>query len=822
MKKENFNVTGMTCSSCQAHVEKAVGKLDGVTSCNVNLLKNTMQVEYDENKISIEDIETSVSDAGYYASLANKKEEKTIITKKDYSLYKLISSIIILLILMYFSMGNMMWGWPSPKVFDHHENPMGFALIQFLLALPIIFIYRNYFISGFKHLIHRAPNMDTLISLGSLFSILYGIYAMFMISLGYTEYHMYLYFESASMILVFVSIGKYLEGLSKKKTTKAIEGLMDLVPKMVTILKDGKEIVVKEENIKIDDILIIKKGERIAVDGIIIEGSASIDESTITGEAIPVYKKLNDEVISSTIIESGYIKVRAVKVGNDTTIANIIRLVDEASNSKAPISKLADTISGIFVPIILTIALLVFIGNLIYINIVNPSYVNNAFEIALNFSITCIVIACPCALGLATPVAIMVSTGKGATNGLLIKNAEILENTHSIKTIVLDKTGTITEGKPRVVDFISLVDDIDLKGILFCFEAKSEHPLSKAICEYTKGSTIYEIKDYVAIEGKGIEGYIDNDYYQIGNTRLLDSIDNTINNKINELSNEGKTTLIIAKNNSIVGIIGIKDEIKADSKEAISKLRKMNIDVIMLTGDNSLVANKIANELGISKVYSEVYPTDKAKIIEKLKTQGDLVAMVGDGVNDAIALTTADIGIAIGAGSNIALDSADIILARNSLMDVINAIKLSKRTINTIKLGLFWAFFYNLICVVLATGIFYYISNGAFKMEPMYGAIAMSISSVTVVLNALTINLFNINKNKKEKEKNKMNKIIINVEGMMCKHCKAHVEEACMKVLGVVSVEASLESKIATVVCNDEVTRESLVAAITNAGYDAK
>ncbi len=821
MKKENFNVSGMTCSSCQAHVEKAVNKLEGVKLCNVNLLKNTMSVEFDENITSIEEIENSVSDAGYSASLANKKEENKIIVKKDYSLLKLICSIIILLILMYFSMGNMMWGWPSPKIFDHHENPMGFALIQFILVLPIIYIYKNYFISGFKHLINKAPNMDTLISLGSLFSILYGIYAMFMISLGNIEYHMYLYFESAGMILVFVSIGKYLEGLSKKKTTKAIEGLMELVPKNVTILKDGKEIIVKEENIKVDDILIIKKGERIAVDGIIIDGAASIDESTITGEAIPVYKKINDEVISSTIIESGFIKVKALKVGSDTTIANIIRLVDEASNSKAPISKLADKISGIFVPIILAISILVFIGNILYINIANPSYVNNTFEVALNFAITCIVIACPCALGLATPVAIMVSTGKGATNGLLIKNAEILEKTHLINTIVLDKTGTITEGKPKVVDYISLDNNIDLKGILYSFEAKSEHPLSKAICEYTNGSKIYEVNDYKSIEGKGISGYIDNDYYLIGNTRIIDNINKDIIGKIDELSSDGKTTLIVVKNDNVIGIIGIKDEIKKDSKEAISKLRKKNIDVIMLTGDNSLVANKIANELGINKVYSEVYPEDKANIIQSLKKNDNIVAMVGDGVNDAIALTTADIGIAIGAGSNIALDSADIILARNSLLDVINAIKLSKRTINTIKLGLFWAFFYNLVCVLLATGIFYYISNGTFKIEPMYGAIAMSISSVSVVLNALTINLFNFNK-KEKKEKIKMKKIIIDVDGMMCKHCKAHVEEACMKVCGVNEAVASLDAKNVTVSCNDNVTKEALIDAINNAGYSAK
>ena len=826
MKKEKFDVLGMTCASCQAHVDKAVRKLDGISLVNVNLLRNTMDVEYDEKKLDTNDIINAVSIAGYEAkpkdntsNVINKKNEK------DYSLAKLISSIIILLILMYFSMGNMMWGWKAPKVFDHHENPMGFALIQFILVLPILYIYRNYFISGFKNIVHKSLNMDTLITMGTLFSMLYGIYALFMISLGYTEYHMYLYFESAGMIVVFVSIGKYLEGLSKRKTTTSLERLMDLAPKTAVILKDGKEISVNEEDVKIDDILVVKKGDVVAVDGVIIEGSASIDQANITGESMPVFKEVGEEVYSSTTISAGYIKMRATKVGSDTSIEQIIKLVDEASNSKAPISKLADKISGIFVPVILSIALIVFIANIIYISIATPSYVSNTFETALNFAITVIVIACPCALGLATPVAIMVGTGKGAENGLLIKNAEILEKAHSIKTVVLDKTGTITNGKPSVVDFISYDDNIDLKGILYSFENKSEHPLSKAIVEYTKGSKEYEVNSFKSLDGKGIEGYIDNDLYKICNIKLLDNEDSSIREKMDKLAKLGKTPLIVLKNSKLIGLIGIKDEVKPDSKEAIEALKNNGVEVVMLTGDNRLTADTIAKELGINKVYSDVYPEDKANIIEELKTNdGNLVAMVGDGVNDAIALTKADLGIAIGGGSNVALDSADIILVRNSLMDVLNVISLSKRVLNTIKLGLFWAFFYNIICVVLATGIFYYISNGAFKMEPMYGSIAMSISSVSVVLNALTINLFKVKAFNKEikKEEIKMNTITINVDGMMCSHCKKHVEDACNSVSGVVKSDASLENKNVVVSYQGDVSKEALVSAIKASGYEAK
>lgn len=821
--KKKFNVSGMTCASCQSHVEKAVRKLDGVSDVYVNLLQNNMDVTFDEKICSISKIEEAVDKAGYKATLP---EEKVVINKsKDYSLFKLIFCIVDLLVLMYFSMGNMMWGWPSPKVFDMHQNPMGFALVQFILVLPICYIYRNYFISGFKKLFKLSPNMDSLIAVGATFSLAYGIYCLFMISLGHTEYHMYLYFESAGMILVFVSIGKYLEELSKKRTTDSLTKLMDLKPKTAIILDGDNEVLVNANDVKIGDVVVVKKGDLIPVDGKIIKGEASIDEANITGESIPVFKGVGDEVYSSCILTSGYLYVETTKSSEDTTIATIIKLVEEASNSKAPISRLADKVSGVFVPIIFSISLLVFIFNIIYIMIAKPAYVNNAFETALNFAITVIVIACPCALGLATPVAIMVGTGKGAQNGLLIKNAAILEAAHNITTVVLDKTGTITKGHPEVVDFIKY-KDFDMESILYSFEIKSEHPLALAIVEYTKDKKRidYNILNYEAIDGKGLRGIIDNDSYEIGNLKLLPNND-LASDIVNKMSNEGKTTLIVLKNKELYGIVAVKDEIKENSKEAIHLLQNKGIKVVMLTGDNEITANAIAKEVGVNKVIANVMPTDKANVINELKNKNEFVAMVGDGVNDAIALSSANLGIAIGAGSDVAIESADIVLLRNDLLDVLNVISLSKRTINTIKLGLFWAFFYNIICVILATGIFYYTSNGSFKMEPMYGSIAMSISSVSVVLNALTINLFKVKRNKEEiikKEERKMNQLVLNVDGMMCMHCVKHVEDASKKVVGVINAHASLDGKTVTIDYEGNIDKEQIIKNITDAGYSVK
>ncbi len=824
--KLKFNVEGMTCASCQAHVSKAVEQLEGTSKVNVNLLKNTLDVEVDEAKCDASKIEDAVQKAGYKAYIpnANKKTDKLI--EKNHDLAYLIFSLVDLLVIMYFSMGHMMWGWPVPKVFNMHTNPMGFSLVQFILVLPIIFLYRKYFINGFKKLIKLSPNMDTLIAIGATFSIAYGIYCLFMISMGYTEYHMYLYFEAAGMILTLVSLGKYLEKLSKRKTTTAIEKLMDLSPKEAVVLKDNIETKVKIEEVKLGDIVVVKKGDSVPVDGKIIEGNASIDQSNITGESIPVYKTANDDVYSSTIVTAGYIKVKATKVGEDTSIANIIKLVDEASNSKAPISKLADKISGVFVPVILAIALVTFIINLI---------VSKDFQIALNFAITVIVIACPCALGLATPVAIMVGTGKGAENGLLIKNAEILEKAHHIKTVVLDKTGTITEGKPRVTDFEGFESDSDLLSVIYSLENMSEHPLALSMIEYAKenNANLLEVKEFKTTDGRGIEGIVNNSKYFIGNYKSVEELKlNTkeLEDKVNNLSYQGKTPLLIIKDNKVVGLIAVKDEVKESSKQAISELRNKGIKVIMLTGDNRKTAEAMAKEVNVDEVISDVHPEDKQKVINSLKTNDkNLIAMVGDGVNDAPALTSADLGIAIGGGSDIAIESADIVLLRNDLLDVLNVISLSKRVINTIKLSLFWAFFYNFVCVILSTGFLYYLTDKKFMMTPMIASVAMSISSVSVVLTSLTINFFKVKKAKNSnnssvsiKEKNKMQTKVIYVDGMMCNHCKAHVEEACKKVPGVSDAVVSLQDKNVTVTCEEKVTDEALKQSIKEAGYEAK
>lgn len=824
--KLKFNVEGMTCASCQAHVSKAVEQLEGTSKVNVNLLKNTLDVEVDEAKCDASKIEDAVQKAGYKAYIpnANKKTDKLI--EKNHDLAYLIFSLVDLLVIMYFSMGHMMWGWPVPKVFNMHTNPMGFSLVQFILVLPIIFLYRKYFINGFKKLIKLSPNMDTLIAIGATFSIAYGIYCLFMISMGYTEYHMYLYFEAAGMILTLVSLGKYLEKLSKRKTTTAIEKLMDLSPKEAVVLKDNIETKVKIEEVKLGDIVVVKKGDSVPVDGKIIEGNASIDQSNITGESIPVYKTANDDVYSSTIVTAGYIKVKATKVGEDTSIANIIKLVDEASNSKAPISKLADKISGVFVPVILAIALVTFIINLI---------VSKDFQIALNFAITVIVIACPCALGLATPVAIMVGTGKGAENGLLIKNAEILEKAHHIKTVVLDKTGTITEGKPKVTDFEIFESDSDLLSVIYSLENMSEHPLALSMIEYAKenNANLLEVKEFKTTDGRGIEGIVNNSKYFIGNYKSVEELKlNTkeLEDKVNNLSYQGKTPLLIIKDNKVVGLIAVKDEVKESSKQAISELRNKGIKVIMLTGDNRKTAEAIAKEVNVDEVISDVHPEDKQKVINSLKTNDkNLIAMVGDGVNDAPALTSADLGIAIGGGSDIAIESADIVLLRNDLLDVLNVISLSKRVINTIKLSLFWAFFYNFVCVILSTGFLYYLTDKKFMMTPMIASVAMSISSVSVVLTSLTINFFKVKKAKNSnnssvsiKEKNKMQTKVIYVDGMMCNHCKAHVEEACKKVPGVSDAVVSLQDKNVTVTCEEKVTDEALKQSIKEAGYEAK
>lgn len=813
---KKYSVLGMSCAACQAHVQRAVSNLKGVKKVNVNLLSNSMIVDFDESLVNDSIIFKTVKNAGYSAKLFKQEKEK----KDNSQLIKLIVSFVLLILVMYVSMGHMI-SLPLPAIM--HHNALVFALTQLVLIIPIVIMYFHYFVSGYKKLFKLSPSMDSLIAISATASLIYGVVAIVMIIIGMNtnnqelvnQYRSNLYFESAGMILTFVSFGKYLESISKRKTKKALEKLMDLAPKSARIIRDDKEIEVGIEDVKINDIVIVKQGDSIPVDGVIVDGACSINEANITGESVPVYKKKDDKVFSSTINVAGYIKIKALKVGEDTSIATIIKMVEEASNSKAPISKLADKIAGIFVPIVMGIALLSFIITLLC---------KGGFELAFNFAISVLVIACPCALGLATPVAVMVGTGVGAFNGLLIKDAEILEKTHLIKTVVLDKTGTITYGEPKVTDFINYGKE-DVLSIVYSIENKSEHPLAKAIIDYAKKNDVQqvEIKDYKSVEGQGLQATYNDDIFMIGNKKSLKNVhvEPEIEAKLEEFAREGKTPLVVVKNNELISIICLKDEIKPNSKLAVSELQKMGIKVVMLTGDNVATANKIASEVGITEVISEVMPIDKKDVISSLKKDNKhLVAMVGDGVNDALALTYADLGISLKGGSDIAKETSDIVLLRNDLLDVVNSIKLSKRVINTIKLNLFWAFFYNSVGIVLASGLLYPFFK--IQLNPMFGSLAMSLSSVFVVTNALTINLFKIKRvENKGKEENKM-EIVLKVEGMMCAHCKAHVEGALLKIDGVKSAIASLEKNNVVVTLDKDIDKNILIHAIEEAGYKAK
>lgn len=804
--KKKFNIEGMTCAACQIHVETAVNKIQGVNECKVNLLTKSMEVDFDSEKNEQEIID-AVKDAGY--KVVNK------INKKDKSLIKLIISFSFLTILMYVAMSHML-SLPLPNFLSGHENAVWYVLVQFILALPVIIIYRNYFISGFKKLFKLKPNMDSLIALGATASIIYGIVALFLIIYGINnndidlvkKYHENLYFESSSMILTLVSLGKYLEEKSKNKTTEALTKLMNLAPKTAVVEINNEEKEVDIDQVKVDDIIVLKKGDNVPVDGVVIFGSGSINQANITGESMPVEKVINDNVFASTIVTSGYIKIKAIKVGEDTSIANIIKLVEEASSSKAPISKLVDRVSSVFVPIVLLISLITFVINIL---------VHGNLELAFNFACSVLVVACPCALGLATPVAIMVGTGKGAECGLLIKNAEILEKSQFIKTIVLDKTGTITEGHPMVSEIIRFDDDID--QIAFSLEMLSEHPLATAINEYYKDKNIIqkEVVNFISIEGRGLKGEIEGVTYYAGNLTLIKELylcNEELEKLYDKLSLENKTPLIFASEKKVLGIITVTDKLKETSIHSINQLQMLGIKVVMLTGDNNKVANVIAEKVNIKEVYSDVLPQEKQKVIDSLKQDKyHLVAMVGDGVNDALALTTSDLGISLGGGSDIAKESSDIVLLRNDLLDVKNVILLSKKVFKTIKFNLFWALFYNCIGILLATGMFYpYLT-----LNPMICSLMMSVSSVFVVLNSLTINGFKI-----ERNEIKMKKVVLSIEGMMCKHCVKHVEDALKGVSGVNQVEVSLENKNAIVDCLDNVEVSSLIEAVVQEGYSCK
>lgn len=837
--KKKFDITGMTCSSCSSNIEKIVRKLKGVKNANVNLLSNNMVVEYDENTIGASEIIKAVEGIGYgiieQGSNNNKKESSVNKDEEIKSMKKrLITSIGFLIPLMYIAMYHMFEYWlniPTPKaitnIFSGSENAITFVFTQFILLLPIVFVNQKYFTVGFKALIKRKPNMDSLIALGSSAAIIYGIFAIFRIGygLGHSDIELverYLsdvYFESAATILTLITLGKYLEAKSKGKTSEAITKLINLAPKTAIVIRENVEKQIPLEEVAVGDIIVIKPGMSIGIDGIVIEGSSSVDQSSITGESIPVQKEIGDEVIAGTINKTGYLKFKATKVGDNTTLSQIIKLVEEASNSKAPISKLADKISGIFVPIVIIIAILSMVVWLI---------LGQSLEFALSIGIAVLVISCPCALGLATPVAIMVGTGKGAEYGILIKSAESLELLHSIDTVMLDKTGTITEGRPEVVDIEGYngIDKLDLLSISYSLEEKSEHPLAEAIIKKAKeeGAKFLEIKDFDTKSGRGVTGTIDGKTYLGGNIAFMK--ENKVNiesldKKGEEFAKEGKTPLYFARNNQLIGIITVKDVIKSNSELAISKLKKMNLDVIMLTGDNKLTAEAIRKEVGIENVIAEVLPQEKEKHVSKLQNEGKKVVFVGDGINDSPSLVRADVGIAIGSGTDIAIEAADIVLMKNDLLDVVTAIRLSKNVIKNIKMNLFWAFFYNSIGIPLAAGVFY--SLLGWKLNPMFGAAAMSLSSVCVVLNALRIKRFKGEKSGGEKEKMEDNSTVkkqIKIEGMSCGHCKATVETALGSVEGVIKAEVNLDEKLAIVELEKEIDNSVLKNAVEEKGYE--
>ncbi len=821
--KEKYNITGMTCSACSVHVTKAVAKVNGVKNVNVNLLSNSMVVEYDD-AVSSSDIISAVTEAGYGAEIENNKGTSKQTQKLPYDTElenmrkRLVISFIFFIPVMYLSMGSMA-GLPQFSFFKHYEGSFNYAFTLFLITIPVLIVNRKYFINGFKALFNKAPNMDSLVALGSSAAVIYGIFAIYKIVHGYTyqetsivmKYSHDLYFESAVTILTLITLGKYLETKSKRRTRDAVEKLISLTPKTAIVEKDGKEVTVAYDDIQAGNIIVVKPGGIIACDGIIISGAASIDESAITGESIPVEKKQGDKVISATINKTGHIRFKALKVGKDTTLSQIISLVEDAANSKAPISKLADKISGIFVPIVIVIAL---ISGIFWL------YMGESYEFALSIAISVLVISCPCALGLATPVAIMVGTGKGAEHGILIKSAESLEMAHNIKAVALDKTGTITEGKMKVVNIQSFkYSQNDLLQLAYSMEVKSEHPVSKAIVEKAEElqCKLLNVENFTSYSGLGISCTINNITYYAGNRKFI--LDNNID--ITKISNmllpdKAVAPVYIADNNEVIGIIYVADTIKESSIEAVKGFREQGIDVYMLTGDNKETAEHIANQAGINNVYAELLPQDKENIIKEIQKKGIKTAMVGDGINDAPALMRSDLGIAIGAGTDVALESADIILIKNNLLDALTAVKLSHATIKNIKTNLFWAFFYNIIGIPVAAGIFY--KSFCITLNPMIAAAAMSFSSIFVVTNALRLKFF---KAEEYSKGDKIMKVIVNVNGMNCNHCKMAVEKALNTVDGVVSAEVNLEAKNASVTLSKEVADSDLMNVVNEAGFEA-
>ena len=836
---KQFNVTGMSCAACSARVEKAVKSVDGVSDCSVNLLTESMSVD---GTASSEEIISAVVNAGYGATGKNAKSKKNSAEpeKKENETKKMLKrflfSLFFLLILMYISMGHAMWGWPLPSFLQ--GNPIGIGLIEMLLTIIIMIINKKFFVSGFKGVVHRAPNMDTLVALGSGASFIYSTFALFAMTVKSSSgdadalmtYMHDLYFESAATILTLITLGKTLESYSKGRTTNALKQLASLAPKTANVIRDGKEVSLGIDDVELGDIFVVRPGESVAVDGVVVEGSGAVDESALTGESIPVDKTVGDKVSSATINQSGFIKCKATAVGEDTTISKIIQMVADASATKAPIAKIADKVSAVFVPAVLVISLITFIVWL---------FVQHLFSYSLSRAVSVLVISCPCALGLATPVAIMVGNGIGAKNNILFKTAVSLEQTGKTDIVVFDKTGTLTQGKPGVTDVIEF--DKQLIQIAYSLENQSEHPLAKAVCEYgkEKGAELLRCDEFNSVTGSGLTAVINGENIYAGNERFVSSyaeITDEVKKQIAEFADKGKTPMLFARNGRLLGIIAVADKIKNDSIEAVKELKKMGVGVVMLTGDNKRTANAIGSAIGVDKVISDVLPGDKANVIKSLKKYGN-VAMVGDGINDAPALTEAHIGFAIADGTDIAVESADVVLMNSRPSDVCAAIRLSRRTLVNIKENLFWAFIYNVIGIPLAAGVWIPITG--WTLNPMFGAAAMSLSSFCVVTNALRLNLINIRNPKSDKKhhKNQINfddmkidfdknkKEIdnmtkeIKIEGMMCGHCEATVKKVLEAIDGVESATASHEENKAVVTLSKDVPDAVLDKAVIDAGY---
>ena len=845
---EQYQVTGMSCAACSARVEKAVSHVPGVTSCSVSLLTNSIGVE---GSASPQDIIKAVEEAGYGASPKGADSQQSSASQAAEALAdhetpilkkRLIASVGFLLVLMYFSMGHMMWGWPVPQWFEHNHVAMG--LLQLLLAGIIMVINQKFFISGFKSLWHRSPNMDTLVALGSMASFVWSVYVLFAMTgaqvsgdmAAVENYMMDFYFESAAMILTLITVGKMLEARSKGKTTDALKSLMKLAPKTAVVIRSGQETTIPVEQVHKGDIFVVRPGENIPVDGVVLEGTSAVNESALTGESIPVDKAAGDMVSAATVNQSGFIRCEASRVGEDTTLSQIIKMVSDAAATKAPIAKIADRVSGIFVPAVITIAVITTIVWLL---------TGQTFGYALARGISVLVISCPCALGLATPVAIMVGNGMGAKNGILFKTAVSLEETGKVQIVALDKTGTITSGQPEVTDILPAegFSEEQLLTLAFSLEQKSEHPLAKAVLKKAEERKLhaYEISDFQALPGNGLSGIMNSQTLMGGSMKFISSrvsVPDSLKQQAEHLAEQGKTPLLFASDNKLAGIIAVADVIKEDSPQAVKELQNMGIQVVMLTGDNEKTARAIGKQAGVDEVIAGVLPDGKESVIRSLKEQGK-VAMVGDGINDAPALTRADIGIAIGAGTDIAIDAADIVLMKSRLSDVPAAIRLSRATLRNIHENLFWAFFYNVIGIPLAAGV--WIPIFGWTLNPMFGAAAMSLSSFCVVTNALRLNLFKIhdasrdkkikqavsilpekdyNESNKEKETTSMVKITVNVEGMMCPHCEAHVNEAIKAAFQAEDVVSSHEKKTTVFTSPEHVDEDKIREVIKNAGYE--